>query len=395
MKNFWRALHVPERYGAMPGCHETGCKSKQKVRDRGNGLYIADEQGASADSTGRPRLIVNELLCYAFTYIDSSSPEMLMKTIEDFYTDDDIQDAKDVLWRECHSLLDNTKPRRNSCVRPATQANLVDVILKGVMFIRNSGIGCPVQFCAADIKRLPRFNPEEVNLQSIVNRLASLELHVRNNQDETAHNCARITVLEEEKNSETHVSATYASKARINTIGSSQQSSRGDQGKPTPYLTGGEQAFRSSQDKSQRSNSEILTTAGDESNSHSTKSPENKVSENDQLEWQTQRFERRKRIREAIKDSNVVIGTKSGGVSLECGYDVRNIFVFNVNKRYSESDISESMKKAGTEVIKITQISHKDATNKSFKICVKRADLITVMDPDYWGEGIKCREWVR
>ena len=66
-----------------------------------------------------------------------------------------------------------------------------------------------------------------------------------------------------------------------------------------------------------------------------------------------------------------------------------------MSRQYTDEDIKEYMKKAGKDCIKIRQISHKEATNKSFKICIKHADMNEVMDPEFWGEGIKCREWVR
>ena len=111
-------------------------------------------------------------------------------------------------------------------------------------------------------------------------------------------------------------------------------------------------------------------------------------------EWQTQRFERRKRIKEAVKDKSIVVGTKTEN-QLECGYDVRSIFVSNVNKKYSEKDMCEWIKEAGAECVRIRQISHKDATNKSFKVCVKAADYDKVMTPEFWGGGIRCRDWVK
>ena len=66
-----------------------------------------------------------------------------------------------------------------------------------------------------------------------------------------------------------------------------------------------------------------------------------------------------------------------------------------MNKKYTENDMSEWLKQGGAECLRIKQTSHKDATNKSFKICVKLTDFEKVMSPEFWGEGIKCREWIR
>ena len=144
------------------------------------------------------KLVQNELLCYAFTYIDSCSPDMLINAIEKFYDNQEIHEAKDILWHEYGSILDTTKDRRRSCVRTAASAEAIDIILKGVLVVKDLVIDCHVQFCAVNLQRLPRFSPEEVNLQSLVSRVATLELHMQQVRDQAAHNGARITAVEAE-----------------------------------------------------------------------------------------------------------------------------------------------------------------------------------------------------
>ena len=63
-------------------------------------------------------------------------------------------------------------------------------------------------------------------------------------------------------------------------------------------------------------------------------------------------------------------------------------------KKYDDKDISGFMGEAKVDSVKIQQISHKDATNKSFRVLIKVSDFDKVMAPEFWGEGIRCREWI-
>ena len=73
---------------------------------------------------------------------------------------------------------------------------------------------------------------------------------------------------------------------------------------------------------------------------------------------------------------------------------MKNVFVSHVQKQFSDSDVKDYMKSQDVDCLKISTISHKDAVYKSFKICVKEADNDIVLEPDFWGEGIRCRPWI-
>ena len=50
------------------------------------------------------RLVVSELLCYLLYNYDKSSPNDLKKILVDFYTQPDIQEAKELLLGDANSL---------------------------------------------------------------------------------------------------------------------------------------------------------------------------------------------------------------------------------------------------------------------------------------------------
>ena len=365
---------------SMP-CSTPGCKSKKRVEDRGGGLQLCDaceaerqravddvgssgcdgedeaQDGESDSEAGEQehQIIVNELLCYAFMFIDSAAPEMVIKSIEQFYTGDEIHAAKELLWQEYGKILKNTKSRRRGSVRTAAATEAEDIVLSGVIVIMNALLELPIKFCALNLRRVPRFSPEELNLQSIVNRLSAVELHMQQVQEQTAHNSARLTVVEQDKGTGVpggDPARLYA--ARTARTSSNQQGPAGGARRSTPYLTGDERlalaqnrapsgSGNGASNASGTSSVAVRVADGETSEgvvvqptptSRGTVGRADSVTGSKQqgAKWETQRHERRRRIREATKDAKVVIGTKTN-TKLQCGYDVKSIFVFNVNKK--------------------------------------------------------------
>ena len=57
-------------------------------------------------------------------------------------------------------------------------------------------------------------------------------------------------------------------------------------------------------------------------------------------------------------------------------------------------NIKTTMKNAGAEPVHERQTSHSDAANKSFRVVIRENDLDKVMVPEFWEDGIMCREWI-
>ena len=262
----------------------------------------------------------------------------------------------------------------------------------------------------------------------MMNKIMNLEIQVSKIQEQTGHNAARLTVIENERNSmysNVTAAGALAQSGRIQRSDGTKSLTAGNvPRRATPYLTGEEQ-LRLAWGESLNEDSEgfptlsgekpLLNTCTSDPQNHSvgatvavppasSRRPasvattesngghqSNTVPKTNQ--WVVQRQEHRKRIREATKASNVIEGSQSHSC-LECGYQARSIFVFNVNKKYKDSDIKAYMEDGGVIALKIREISHKEATNKSFKVVIKQKDLDSVMESAFWAEGIKCREWI-
>ena len=116
---------------------------------------------------------VDELLTYITTYYTSSPFDLIKKTILEFYTPDEIKDAKDMLWLHQSEKLPAFEIRRDSLARTAHEANLID-ILNGIKKIDSESGELPT-FFAANLKRIPTFAPGELDMVDQVERIGEIE----------------------------------------------------------------------------------------------------------------------------------------------------------------------------------------------------------------------------
>ena len=380
----------------MAVCQGPGCRKSKTVRMRNSGKKLCDDceeidvssmQGAtngddSEDDQSEPRIIINELLCYVFTYLDNSTPEMIMNVVENSFSNDEITDAKDVLWREYNEVLDDRVQRRTGPSRSAIQATVEDIVLNGVNIIKNSGCEGDVIFCARNLKKLPKVSPEEYNIQAMFNKIMKLEQQMVLVQQQTAKNSAYI-----ERDIQGG-SSSVVPERHNNPVTSRECNGPESQSKllpdlstypplPVPLYSGAVQANPSS--------STSFYNRKPKDSPARKKDPTN--------EWLVQRQEKRKRIKEAARNANVVVGVQTN-TGLRGGVDAKTIFVYNVGNRYSGDDIRKHMKDSGVEVVHLKQTSHMEAPNKSFKVMIDNVDYDKVMNAGFWEKGIRCREWI-
>ena len=117
-------------------------------------------------------VVCNELLSYVQFYRNRATHDKVKKIVLNFFIPDEITSAKDVLWNYCAFMGD--KPiRRDSYVRLKQDADFDDII--SVFKKADEGNEKLPAFVALKLDRLPRYDPEEVNVFSLIDRLAVIE----------------------------------------------------------------------------------------------------------------------------------------------------------------------------------------------------------------------------
>lgn len=310
-------------------------------------MASAETSGAGRDQrSGQVELIQNEVLCYIFDYVNKSTVDMLVKTIVDFYTPGEIQEARETLWKEYSGIIPEStyRFRTSKASHHDVVAACRDLVQNGILLIFNGGLmKTNVKFCAVMLHRIPRLSPEECSMQSVLARLAKLENNVCATQAQVAEN-------------------TNAIKGKVHTDNATKPDARSE--KPSysdvtaqhPVIT------------------QKVTAVPDEG-------------------WTQQWDQRRKQVRQAASQKKVVTGRHDEGI-LKSAQNVKDIFVFNVSNECGEGEIMEALKSKNITVHVVRTVSHKQAYRRSFKVTIKVDDLDTVMADDFWATGIKCREWI-
>ena len=120
----------------------------------------------------------------------------------------------------------------------------------------------------------------------------------------------------------------------------------------------------------------------------------NEAARSKSSEWQEVRKQKRQQLKEKAKDMNVVIGKRNTD-NLSGADDIKPIFIYNVDKNWNDSNVTDEMKANGVTPKSIRCVSHSEAQSKSFKVFIKEDDYTKVMCEDFWACKIKCREWIR
>ena len=126
-----------------------------------------------------PIAVPNTLLAYTRYGMSTATPDNLLAS---HFTFDEIIKAKNVLWCEC-TMLKNSEPpkRQKSNQRTVNVAHVTDIV--DAMYKADEPLG---------IARLPRLNPEKLNVVAVDQRIADLEernhvLEIQSSVDRTKY----------------------------------------------------------------------------------------------------------------------------------------------------------------------------------------------------------------
>lgn len=130
----------------------------------------------------KPMLVQNELLSYAFHYVHNCAAASMINVISEFYSSEDILEAMKCLGSAYAGtgLLNEElcRSKRVSTASSLSNVSLVklveDLVIKGVVPLAEQ-TSPHVKFCAVDLAKVPRFAPEEVNMNSLLMRVQKLE----------------------------------------------------------------------------------------------------------------------------------------------------------------------------------------------------------------------------
>ena len=155
---------------------------KNQVKNDGDLCHKCADEDPN-DPNNAQKLVVNELLTYAFLYIHKCTVAGLARVLSDFYSSDEVVEAVQCLVNAHPNSTvigdDLTRPKRTSYAATLNDAGRLklaeDLVTRGVEPIVKHG-NQQVQFCATNLDRIPKFAPEELNVHSLMLRIERLEM---------------------------------------------------------------------------------------------------------------------------------------------------------------------------------------------------------------------------
>ena len=327
-------------------------------------------------STNAPEYVVNELLMYVCSKLDSDTADDVTKTVDDFYGDEAVNDAKVILWEHYGVLavLGRNISRRTKCKQVE---DIVDA-LRTVDSTYPDKLQMPTIFVARCMFNLPTITQSPSTVP-------------------TNHNCAlenRVQILESQMVEfiKTAMPPTGSSSRNdhmgvINKVptDNGQDTTPGDgdghrlsysealnDGQPRQTSTqqqqqGGRHDGQDNGPAGQQRVFQPKTTGGDEG-------------------WKTAHSRR----------GRAVYGNKQSDV-LKAPPRRYELVVFNVTRDHDADSVKSYITSDGVDVLSIKPLpTNNDLSNSlMFKVDVHYKDKETVLDSGFWPENVGCREFYK
>ena len=311
-----------------------------------------------------PIYVVNELLMYVISKLDTDNQNDIKNVVNTFYGDEAVSDAKSLLWEHYSSKLDRSITRRS-------RVKNIDDILDAIRIINVAYPDkdtLPVVFVTVRTSNLPflceKMSPSRESF--VESRLAALELQM-------VEVLARPTMP-------------IADNARLDNVSYSSRIKYGTASKPAPEPNDGHHvvppASPPDHESGTQSRSRIapITTKQPKQRNHTD---DNSMS---QAGWQTIGV-RKSRRPVAVYGNKKSDGLKAPARKYEC-------VVFNVTTG-DKSEVSKRISDNDVNMIDVSRLSKGDADAHLFKACVEYKAKDTVLSSDFWPEYVGCRPFFR
>ena len=124
------------------------------------------------NALGKSDIIINNLLAYVNTYRKRSTTVKLINACLKFFLEEDIISAKVALYNDYNAALGTAPRRMGSYLKHKSEFNLEDILDAFAALDRK---GITVICASSNVNDLPKFNPEELDLRSILERITTIE----------------------------------------------------------------------------------------------------------------------------------------------------------------------------------------------------------------------------
>ena len=349
---------------------------------------------------------INELLSYASFYINNSTVDNIKTIISNFYSGEDIADAKKLLWEVANDKLGPMIERKSSSKRSCSEAN-IDDIFEGLGKL-DASQSLPL-FVAKNIDMIPSRQPEELNILSVLSRMSKVEKNCKVFEDLLKTHAIEIDQL---KNDIVNTDTDISSKIKFHSENINENRNESEQcvtvestldesgdndmltpKTPTQYVSclfdtpKTKQSNRVLQDsfslgtnvklQVQKLEKEYIENSSINRTTISRKTDKFLIDQ-DGFQSAESRYTRKRRIQAAS-----LVGAPP---------PLRFVFVSRVEKGNVHS-LFDFLRSENINVQRVERMSHIDAKFKSFKVSVFKNEVNKLLNNIEWPNGIVVRIW--
>lgn len=192
-------------------CTNEDCSNRISGRPEDEGSTLCEQCQKSKDGESIPpkncdtchgiRYIESEVLMYVQDLFSSNSAVMMKKTIVSHFVDNEVREAKDILWEVYGDQLLGKYQRRNhqpDNPNGRREKEAEDILAAFSVIDRSNSWKENIKFCVTKMGRLPKYSPEEVNVTSLLDRVVALEQQISDIKVTTTTHTGQITTLNAE-----------------------------------------------------------------------------------------------------------------------------------------------------------------------------------------------------
>ena len=364
-------------------------------------------------ASGCDNNVINELLAYVNTYRHGSNKRKMREACSGFYTEEEIFNAKIVLHSRNPSLFGECIKRQDSTVggRTKEEANLDDIY---DWFRKLDDNDISVNICAKDLRRVPRFNPEETESTSMLERIIKLEETMNSEKSTHLALIGRTSKLEEKV-----FNGTESLENKLNQVNDSLNKTETQVVKMSNEFINIDKEVKSQKisfsdalkttlsqvnNKSNNKHSNAAINGASNNTIMSGNSPDNQNNSNSQNasnsgdnDWQVA-GENKKRKKALLGTARPVsAGSGSTGKIFGAPPPSRHFVVERVRKEITNEDLTAYIgtKNSELEVRSLVCMSHEEAIYKKYKLEISVEDCKIVYAPDFWPFGTRIRPFFR
>ena len=352
------------------------------------------------------------LLCrksiFIYIIVKNSSCDAIKRVVIDFYTPEEIGNAKTILWELYGEEMLGSIPNRQDSVNRGAHEKETDDILSALYTISNDSEPdfVKIQFVANCFSRLPRVAPEEIDLTSIVMRLTQLERNQTSLERKVASNVDNISAVMEAQFQLNGYSAVAQRLVQHVSPGDTVRRSSQPPAQPSRIASTSSHRNATAPSLTQPHLSGPVSTGSDDSDDSSAHQQNTRDSAAagtaeessvvDSEGFQKPRDQRIRERRQARTNARTALfGSNESSGTLKAGKQIRELFVFSLDQETTETDLIEYLKVKGIETSEVECKSNENATNKSFRIVIYKSDNEKVMNTDMWPSRVGIRPFYR